>query len=186
VTRPTMQLDRLVARDGHSAFSRCGMEQENPQRIEISLAPIPVLAGSFPIKCQNKRHSLRGKKPRRQHKFDPLKENKLSSFHKRFLFKIAPSVLKPAGEDTAPGVILDQFRISSWMPLGTAGLPWARLLFFHEIQSTSCSEGPNHAAMTATALLFSSHSNIHHQNSGRKDWHESVFKMKTDKRKHHD
>lgn len=60
-----MQLDRSVAHDGHSAFSRRGLEQENPQCIDISLAPILVLAGSIPIKCKNERHSSRGKKPRR-------------------------------------------------------------------------------------------------------------------------
>lgn len=56
-----MQLDRSFAHDGLSAFSRRGWEQENPQCIDISLAPIPVLAGSIPIKCQNKRQLKRKK-----------------------------------------------------------------------------------------------------------------------------
>lgn len=116
-----------------------------------------------------------------------MKENMLNSFHKRFLFKISPSVKASRGghsykDVVLSEVILDQFKLSSWMPLGTAGLPWAELLFFYEIQSASCSEGPKPAAMTATVLLSSSH----HQNSGRKDWHELVFEIKIDKFKHRD
>lgn len=187
-----MQLGRSIAHDDHCAFSRHALEQENPQCVDISLARVPVLVGSIPVKCQNERHSSRGKKPKRQNRFDPLKKNMLNSFHKRFLFKIGPSVLKPAVEGTATEMWC--FQGLSWIGSypqagclqGAAGLPWMSLLFFHEIQSTSCSEGPKHAAMTSTVCLFSSHSNIHCQNSGRKDWSELVLEMNIAKLKHRD
>lgn len=116
-----------------------------------------------------------------------MKEIIFNSFHKSFLFKIDPSVLKPAGEDAATETErfqdqnLDGLILSSWMPWELLGsLPQARLLFFHEIH-----EGPKHAAMTSTVLIFSFHSNIH-CHLGRKNWCELVSEMNIVQFKHHD
>lgn len=90
------------------------------------MAPLAV---GFPLvpstKCQNERRSPGERNPKRRDRFDPLKENMLNGFHKRFSFKIAASVLKHAGEDTAskeqgnPRPILTQARCPQsaiWLP----------------------------------------------------------------------
>lgn len=81
-------------------FSRPGQEQRNPQCNDISLTAALLSIRSICSSLLNgRRDSSRERNPTTTHGFDYLEENILNSFHERFPFKIAPSVLNPAEED---------------------------------------------------------------------------------------
>lgn len=98
--RQLKHVDRSVAPDGCREFSRPGKEQRNPQCTDVSLTaallPIRSICSSL---LNGRRDRLRERNPVTRQGFDPLEENILNSFHERFPFKIAPSVLNPAEED---------------------------------------------------------------------------------------